>query len=184
MLTSQPALPASPAARGRPRPQLIEYTLRSCPSSTAAGSHRCSCTRSQMRTVPSSDADARKRPSGENASAHTVDACPLSVWKQYQSSCGSSMYSFIVSSYEAEARICAGCRVSGAREAEARGGAGDGETDLFRGVPRDGLDVLGVLHEHAHALEVVVRVHCMRAHGSASSKNGHRAGGRAHRARG
>ena len=72
-----------------------------------------------------------------------------------------------MSSYDADARICAGCRVSGAREVEARGGAGDGETDLFRGVPRDGLDVLGVLHEHAHAFEVVIWVHWVRVSGLA-----------------
>ena len=34
--------------------------------------------------------------------------------------------------------------------------------DLFGWMPGDALDVLRVLHKDAHALKVVVRVHCVR----------------------
>jgi hypothetical protein len=44
---------------------------------------------------------------GDQATDQTVEVCPLRVVKQNQSSEGSSMYSLIVSSYEAEARISA-----------------------------------------------------------------------------
>lgn len=63
--------------------------------------------RFQIRMVQSSDADARYRPFGAHARDHTVDSCPSNVVKQNQSSLGSSRYSLIVSSYEADARIYA-----------------------------------------------------------------------------
>ena len=39
--------------------------------------------------------------------------------------------------------------------------------DLFGGMPCDGLDVLCVLHEHAHTFEVVIWVHWVRVSGLA-----------------
>lgn len=86
---SSPAFPF-PFPLPFPLPQLIEYTALSCSSITLTHSHLYSATRSHIRIVLSSEPDARKRPLGENASVHTVDACPVSVVKQYQSSDGSS----------------------------------------------------------------------------------------------
>jgi len=46
--------------------------------------------RRKMRIVRSSDAEARRAPSGEKAMDQTVERWLDSVWKGYQSSCGSS----------------------------------------------------------------------------------------------
>jgi hypothetical protein len=46
--------------------------------------------RFQIRTVRSSEADARYRPFGAQARDHTVDEWPVRVEKQNQSSLGSS----------------------------------------------------------------------------------------------
>ena len=43
-------------------------------------SHLCSWTRSHMRIVASSDEEARKRPSGENASERTPPGCATHSW--------------------------------------------------------------------------------------------------------
>ena len=63
----------------------------------------------------------------------------------------------MVSSYEAEARICARFRVFlnvTEREEEKRR-----RTDFFSWVPYDTFDILRVLHEHAHALEIRIWMH-------------------------
>ncbi|KAI0310171.1 hypothetical protein OF83DRAFT_898954 [Amylostereum chailletii] len=62
-------LPSPPALANNPKlpsscfpgfaPQLTEYTVRSCPSSTSTHVHLCSATRFHTRTVRSSEADAR-----------------------------------------------------------------------------------------------------------------------------
>jgi hypothetical protein len=75
---------------GFPVPHVTEYTVRTCCSNTRTHSHSCSAKRFHIRTVQSSDADARYRPFGAHARDHTVDACPVSVAKQNQSSLGSS----------------------------------------------------------------------------------------------
>jgi hypothetical protein len=75
---------------GFPVPHVTEYTVRTCCSNTRTHSHSCSAMRFHIRTVQSSDADARYRPFGAHARDHTVDACPVSVAKQNQSSLGSS----------------------------------------------------------------------------------------------
>jgi hypothetical protein len=41
------------------------------------------------------------------------------------------------------------------------------EIDLFRWMPRDAFDILSVFHEHAHALEIRIRVNCTKATRSA-----------------
>jgi hypothetical protein len=75
---------------GFPVPHVTEYTVRSCSSNTSTHSHSCSVMRFQIRTVQSSDADAKYWPFGAQARDHTVDVCPVSVAKQNQSSVGSS----------------------------------------------------------------------------------------------
>ena len=76
---------------GFPGPHVTEYTVRSCAScNTSTLSHSCFVIRFQIRTVQSSDADARYWPFGDHARDHTVEEWPVRVEKQNQSSLGSS----------------------------------------------------------------------------------------------
>src|SRR5712671_4890377 len=131
--------------------------------------------RFQIRTVQSSDADARYRPFGAHASDHTVDACPVNVAKQNQSSVGSSRYSLIVSSYEADARIYA------MKTNVRRVCCGDEQekmVDLLLRMPCDAFDVLGMFHEHPHTLKVSVRLDWS----AREQRSHHMAGSRTHNA--
>lgn len=84
-----------------------------------------------------------------------MDACPSRVEKQNQSSEGSSIYSFMVSSYEHEARICADrfmCELGLERKGEKEA------VDLFCWMPGYALDVLLVFHQHGYTFEICIRV--------------------------